>query len=72
METKANQIVDSIEKLVDEKMRLESVKSKRDELLKRNVSEDLIRSSLGESKKRIAQARLELMSLVRELEQKSN
>jgi hypothetical protein len=70
MEPKAGQIVDWIEKLVEEKIRLESIKSKREELLRRNVSEDLIRSGLDEARRKIAEARLELTRLDHQLEQK--
>jgi hypothetical protein len=70
MEPKAGQIVDWIEKLIEEKIRLETIKSKREELLKRNVGEELIRSSLDEARRKITEARLELMRLVHQLEQR--
>ena len=64
------QIVEWIERLIDEKIRLEAINSKRDELLKRNVGKDLIHSSIEESRRKIAQAKTELTNLFRSLEQK--
>jgi hypothetical protein len=60
MENHIPQIIESIERLIDEKMRLESIQSKREELLKRNIGLDLIQSGIEESKRKIARARAEL------------
>ena len=70
MQTKSSQVIDWIEKLIDEKIRLESINSKRDDLLKRNVGKELIQTSIDESKKKIAQARQELGKLLAEWESK--
>jgi len=70
MQTKASQVIDWIERLIDEKIRLESINSKRDELLKRNVSKELIQSGIEESKRRIGQVKQELGRLLAERESK--
>lgn len=70
MEPKGGQIVDWIEKLVEEKIRLESIKARREELLRKNVNEDLIRSSLDEARRKITEARMELMRLIHQFEQR--
>ena len=70
MSTKASHIIEWLEKLIDEKIRLESINTKRDELLKRNVSKDLIHSGIEESKKKITQAKAELANLLQQWEQK--
>ena len=70
MPAEVSRIVEWIDKLIDEKIRLESIQSKREELLKRNIDRDLIHSSIEESRKKIAQAKSELASLLEELGQK--
>jgi len=70
MQTKASQVIDWIERLIDEKIRLESINSKRDELLKRNVSKELIQSGIEESKRKIGQVKQELGRLLAERESK--
>jgi len=64
MQTESVQIIEWMEKLIDEKIRLESINTKRDELLKRNVSKELINSGIEESKRKIAQAKAELVRLL--------
>jgi len=70
MQTKASQVIDWIERLIDEKIRLESIISKRDELLKRNVSKELIQPGIEESKRKIGQVKQELGRLLAERESK--
>ena len=70
MPNQTSQMVDWIERLIEEKLRLESIQSKREELLKRNIGQDLIHSSIEESKKRIALAKAELAARLQELTQK--
>ncbi len=70
MPAQVSQIVDWIERLVEEKIRLEAIHSKRDELAKRNISADLIKSGLDESRRKIALAKTELIKLLQQLEQK--
>jgi hypothetical protein len=70
MQTKASQVIDWIERLIDEKTRLESINSKRDELLKRNVSKELIQAGIEESKRKIGQVKQELGRLLAERESK--
>ena len=70
MQTESVQIIEWMEKLIDEKIRLESINTKRDELLKRNVSKDLINSGIEESKRKINQAKTELARLLQQLEPK--
>jgi len=69
MPTQPLQIVEWIERLIDEKIRLEAINSKRDELLKRHAGKDLINSSVEEARRKIAQAKTELISLLRQPEQ---
>ena len=69
MSTQPLQIVEWIEKLIDEKIRLEAINSKRNELLKRNVGQDLIDSSVEEARRKIAKAKTELVNLLRQPEQ---
>ena len=59
-----------IERLIEEKIRLENINAKRDELLKRNVSRVLIESGVEDSKRKIAQTKAELTSLLERLESK--
>jgi len=70
MQTESVQIIEWMEKLIDEKIRLESINTKRDELLKRNVSKDLINSGIEESKRKINQAKTELAKLLQKLDPK--
>ena len=70
MPAKSNQVIDCIERLIDEKIRLESINSKRDELLKRNISKELVQSGIEESRRKIAQAKQELGKLLAEWEPK--
>ena len=64
------QIVGCIERLIEEKIRLENINARREELLKRNVSRDLIESGVEDSKRKIAQAKAELTGLLERLENK--
>jgi hypothetical protein len=70
MPFQVSQVVEWMERLIDEKIRLEAINSRRDELLKRNVGKELINAGIEESRKKIAQAKTELMSLLQQLEQK--
>ncbi|HYT60746.1 MAG TPA: hypothetical protein VEL06_11285 [Haliangiales bacterium] len=70
MPAQASQVVDCIERLLDEKIRLEAINAKRDELLKRNVSKDLINSGIEDSRRKIAKVKAELTSLIQQMDQK--
>ena len=70
MPVPASQIVEWLDRLIEERIRMEAVHSKREELLKRNIGKDLIQSSIEESQKKIARAKTELTSLFERLEQK--
>ena len=70
MPVPASQIVEWLDRLIEERIRMEAVHSKREELLKRNIGKDLIQSSIEESQKKIARAKTELTSLFEKLEQK--
>lgn len=67
MENHIPQIIESIERLIEEKIRLESIQSKREELLKRNIGLDLIHSGIEESRRKIARAKAELAERLRDL-----
>ena len=68
MPAQLSQIAECIERLIDEKIRLEAINSKRDELLKRNIAKDLIHSSMEDSRRKIALAKSELAGLLQQLQ----
>jgi hypothetical protein len=70
MPAQVSPIVEWIEKLIDEKIRLEAIHAKRDELIKRNVSKDLIHSSVEDSQRKIAHAKAELTKLLDPLKER--
>ena len=69
MPAQLSQIADCIEKLIDEKIRLEAINSKRDELLKRNIGKDLIHSSMEDSRRKIALAKSDLAGLLQQMQE---
>ena len=69
MPAQLSQIAECIERLIDEKIRLEAINSKRDELLKRNIGKDLIHSSMEDSRRKIALAKSELTGLLQQLQE---
>jgi len=69
MPAQFSQIAECIERLIDEKIRLEAINSKRDELLKRNIAKDLIHSSMEDSRRKIALAKSELAGLLQQLQE---
>jgi len=68
MPDQLSRIADCIERLIDEKIRLEAINSKRDELLKRNIGRDLIHSSMEDSRRKIALAKTELTGMLEQLQ----
>jgi len=68
MPDQLSRIADCIERLIDEKIRLEAINSKRDELLKRNIGKDLIHSSMEDSRRKIALAKSELAGMLEQLQ----